>query len=160
MYESTLGTSGIQQLGWATLRCRFTQEEGVGDAPDSFAFDGKRRQLWNVKSFAYGQVNLAPGRLCFIHSHCTISCRGAADCSSVCVCGLVVHGASGLSWVGRDIRMPILFCKLLESLNLSITPRCGLAQLFIRVSGVRVYGTSLVFLGLQAFFSRYVAYQT
>jgi hypothetical protein len=32
MYEVTLGTSGIQQLGWATFDCRFTHEEGVGDS--------------------------------------------------------------------------------------------------------------------------------
>jgi len=26
MYEVTLGTNGIQQLGWATIACRFTNE--------------------------------------------------------------------------------------------------------------------------------------
>ena len=32
MYEVTLATAGIQQLGWATVDCRFTNEEGVGDS--------------------------------------------------------------------------------------------------------------------------------
>jgi hypothetical protein len=31
-----------QQIGWATIHCPFTAEEGVGDAPDSYAVDGKR----------------------------------------------------------------------------------------------------------------------
>lgn len=30
------------QIGWATIHCPFTAEEGVGDAPDSYAIDGKR----------------------------------------------------------------------------------------------------------------------
>lgn len=33
-YEVILHTAGIQQLGWATISCPFTSEEGVGDAPD------------------------------------------------------------------------------------------------------------------------------
>ena len=62
MYEVTLGTAGIQQLGWAAHGSTFTNEgtkisillkccpltpilfaeDGVGDSPDSYAFDGKR----------------------------------------------------------------------------------------------------------------------
>lgn len=37
------------QIGWATIHCPFTAEEGVGDAPDSYAVDGKRlrwAQVW------------------------------------------------------------------------------------------------------------------
>eukprot|EP00898_Chlorokybus_atmophyticus_P004629 jgi/Chlat1/5167/Chrsp33S05151 len=56
MFEVTLGTAGIQQLGWATLRCPFTNEEGVGDAPDSFAYDGKRVKKWHVSCHPYGQA--------------------------------------------------------------------------------------------------------
>jgi hypothetical protein len=52
----TLLTAGIQQLGWATLQCPFRGEEGVGDAPDSYAYDGKRLRKWNVKSGVYGQA--------------------------------------------------------------------------------------------------------
>jgi hypothetical protein len=32
----------LLQIGWATIHCPFTVEEGVGDAPDSYAIDGKR----------------------------------------------------------------------------------------------------------------------
>lgn len=55
MYEATLGTAGIQQLGWATLSCPFTNEEGVGDAADSYAYDGKRVCKWSESHAAYGQ---------------------------------------------------------------------------------------------------------
>ena len=41
MYEVTLGTAGIMQLGWATAGCQFSNEEGVGDSVDSYAYDGK-----------------------------------------------------------------------------------------------------------------------
>ncbi|CAI5943844.1 unnamed protein product [Closterium sp. NIES-65] len=54
-YEATLGSSGIQQIGWATLACPFMAEEGVGDAPDSYAFDGKRVRKWSGWSAQYGQ---------------------------------------------------------------------------------------------------------
>ena len=50
MYEVTLGTGGIMQLGWATHACQFSNEEGVGDSPDSYAFDGKRVRKWNIRS--------------------------------------------------------------------------------------------------------------
>ena len=54
-YEVTLETAGIQQLGWATYVCPFTNEEGVGDAQDSYAYDGKRIRKWNVNCEQYGQ---------------------------------------------------------------------------------------------------------
>ena len=50
LYEVTLGTGGIMQLGWATHACQFSNEEGVGDSPDSYAFDGKRVRKWNIRS--------------------------------------------------------------------------------------------------------------
>eukprot|EP00798_Chlamydomonas_sp_ICE-L_P017558 gene17558-23882_t len=59
-YEAVLHTAGIQQIGWATLHCPFTAEEGVGDAPDSYAYDGKRIRKWNSKCQPYGQP-WAPG---------------------------------------------------------------------------------------------------
>ncbi|GMH14941.1 hypothetical protein Nepgr_016782 [Nepenthes gracilis] len=55
MYEVILVTAGIQQLGWATLSCPFTDRMGVGDAEDSYAFDGKRERKWNEKDEGYGQ---------------------------------------------------------------------------------------------------------
>ncbi|XP_052197848.1 E3 ubiquitin-protein ligase RKP isoform X2 [Diospyros lotus] len=55
MYEVILETSGIQQLGWATLSCQFTHHKGVGDADDSYAYDGKRVRKWNKDFESYGQ---------------------------------------------------------------------------------------------------------
>ncbi|KAH7565886.1 hypothetical protein JRO89_XS08G0031300 [Xanthoceras sorbifolium] len=55
MYEVTLETSGIQQLGWATRSCPFTDHKGVGDADDSYAFDGRRVKKWNKEAELYGQ---------------------------------------------------------------------------------------------------------
>uniref|UniRef100_A0A7I4BXX7 RING-type E3 ubiquitin transferase n=1 Tax=Physcomitrium patens TaxID=3218 RepID=A0A7I4BXX7_PHYPA len=55
MYEATLGTAGIQQLGWATISCPFTNEEGVGDAADSYAYDGRRVRKWSKCHASYGQ---------------------------------------------------------------------------------------------------------
>ncbi|GAB2279360.1 hypothetical protein Dimus_014002 [Dionaea muscipula] len=55
MYEVILETAGIQQLGWATLSCPFTDRMGVGDAENSYAFDGKREKKWNKEDETYGQ---------------------------------------------------------------------------------------------------------
>lgn len=55
MYEVILETSGIQQLGWATVSCPFTDHKGVGDADDSYAFDGRRIKKWNKDAESYGQ---------------------------------------------------------------------------------------------------------
>ncbi|KAK4382985.1 E3 ubiquitin-protein ligase RKP [Sesamum angolense] len=55
MFEVTLETSGIQQLGWATIACPFTDHKGVGDADDSYAYDGKRVSKWNKEAEPYGQ---------------------------------------------------------------------------------------------------------
>ncbi|PKA56782.1 E3 ubiquitin-protein ligase RKP [Apostasia shenzhenica] len=55
MYEVTLETAGIQQLGWATDCSPFTDRKGVGDTDDSYAFDGRRVCKWNKISKAYGQ---------------------------------------------------------------------------------------------------------
>uniref|UniRef100_A0A8C9TBS4 Ring finger protein 123 n=1 Tax=Scleropages formosus TaxID=113540 RepID=A0A8C9TBS4_SCLFO len=43
------------QIGWCTLDCRFNQEEGVGDTPDSYAYDGNRVRKWNVTTTNYGK---------------------------------------------------------------------------------------------------------
>ncbi|KAL9254413.1 E3 ubiquitin-protein ligase RKP-like protein [Drosera capensis] len=55
MYEVILQTAGIQQLGWATRSCPFTDRMGVGDAENSYAFDGRREKKWNKEDEAYGQ---------------------------------------------------------------------------------------------------------
>ncbi|XP_076313486.1 E3 ubiquitin-protein ligase RNF123-like isoform X1 [Tachypleus tridentatus] len=54
-YEVMLGSVGVMQIGWATSGCKFSKEKGVGDTPDSFAFDGSRIQKWNVTSHKYGE---------------------------------------------------------------------------------------------------------
>ncbi|RWS27430.1 E3 ubiquitin-protein ligase RNF123-like protein [Leptotrombidium deliense] len=56
MYEVMLGTKGVMQVGWATNRCRFSQEKGVGDTPDSYAYDGNRVRKWNLNTFRYGDT--------------------------------------------------------------------------------------------------------
>ncbi|XP_042391139.1 E3 ubiquitin-protein ligase RKP isoform X2 [Zingiber officinale] len=55
MYEVTLETSGIQQLGWAIIPCSFTDQKGVGDSDDSYAYDGRRVNKWNKDPVSYGQ---------------------------------------------------------------------------------------------------------
>lgn len=76
MYEVTLETSGVQQLGWATLSCPFTDQKGVGDADDSYSFDGRRVTKWNNDPKPYGQpwavgdvigccINLDAGEISF-----------------------------------------------------------------------------------------------
>ena len=49
-------TDGVQQLGWCTIDCPFTHEEGVGDAPDSYAYDGGRVKRWNCSPHDYGEA--------------------------------------------------------------------------------------------------------
>ncbi|KAK7493950.1 hypothetical protein BaRGS_00014832, partial [Batillaria attramentaria] len=56
VYEVMLGSKGVMQLGWCTLSCRFSQEEGVGDTPDSYAYDGSRLRKWNVRTYKYGEA--------------------------------------------------------------------------------------------------------
>lgn len=79
MYEVTLETAGIQQLGWATRSCNFTREEGVGDSTDSYAYDGRRVRKWSVSWHPYGQpwvvgdvigccINLDKGEISFLRN--------------------------------------------------------------------------------------------
>ncbi|OQR69586.1 E3 ubiquitin-protein ligase RNF123-like, partial [Tropilaelaps mercedesae] len=58
-YEVSLGSKGVMQVGWATAKCEFNDEQGVGDTPDSFAYDGARIRKWNVSNMKYGQCWLA-----------------------------------------------------------------------------------------------------
>uniref|UniRef100_A0A8C4QLI2 E3 ubiquitin-protein ligase RNF123 n=1 Tax=Eptatretus burgeri TaxID=7764 RepID=A0A8C4QLI2_EPTBU len=55
MYEVMLSSQGLMQIGWCTLECRFNQEEGVGDTPNSYAYDGSRVRKWNVTTTNYGK---------------------------------------------------------------------------------------------------------
>ena len=56
MYEVMLGTKGVMQVGWATHKCRFSQEKGVGDTRDSYAYDGNRVRKWNLTTYKYGDT--------------------------------------------------------------------------------------------------------
>eukprot|EP00727_Mastigamoeba_balamuthi_P004538 m51a1_g14082 hypothetical protein (1074) ;mRNA; r:2004-6570 len=53
MYEVVLGTAGVMQIGWAAV-APFNIEMGIGDFPDTYAYDGKRLQKWSVHSAPYG----------------------------------------------------------------------------------------------------------
>ncbi|KAF9896818.1 RING finger and SPRY domain-containing protein 1, partial [Lobosporangium transversale] len=56
-YEVTLVTAGIMQLGWATIHCHFSPEEGTGIGDDifGFAYDGCRNLIWaDASSETYG----------------------------------------------------------------------------------------------------------
>lgn len=55
-YELMLGTKGVMQVGWSTLGCKFSEEKGVGDTQDSYAYDGNRQRKWNVATFKYGAM--------------------------------------------------------------------------------------------------------
>ncbi|XP_068246013.1 E3 ubiquitin-protein ligase RNF123-like [Palaemon carinicauda] len=55
-YELMLGTKGVMQVGWATMNCQFSKEKGVGDTPDSYAYDGNRQRKWNVATYKYGAM--------------------------------------------------------------------------------------------------------
>ncbi|XP_064604806.1 LOW QUALITY PROTEIN: E3 ubiquitin-protein ligase RNF123-like [Liolophura sinensis] len=69
LYEVMLGSKGVMQLGWCTLQCKFSQEEGVGDTVDSYAYDGSRLRKWNVRTRKYGE-----SWLCGDVISCAIDC--------------------------------------------------------------------------------------
>ena len=71
-YEVVLRSHGILQLGWCQRDTPFTVNNGVGDAPDSYAYDGKRMKRWSVRARTYGRpwaagdvigccIDLSPG---------------------------------------------------------------------------------------------------
>ena len=39
-------------------------QEGVGDTPDSYAYDGNRVRKWNVTTTNYGKVGLCTTSVC------------------------------------------------------------------------------------------------
>ncbi|XP_052781635.1 E3 ubiquitin-protein ligase RNF123-like [Mya arenaria] len=56
MFEVMLGSKGVMQVGWCTVRCKFSLEEGVGDTPDSYSYDGNRQRKWNKTTQKYGEM--------------------------------------------------------------------------------------------------------
>lgn len=56
MYEVSLLTQGIIQMGWTVIDAIFTLQEGVGDSPGSYAYDGNRRKKWHLQHSDYGET--------------------------------------------------------------------------------------------------------
>lgn len=54
-YEVTLLTDGLMQIGWCSINTSFTSENGVGDSPSSYAYDGYRQKKWNLDSSKFGE---------------------------------------------------------------------------------------------------------
>ncbi|XP_068638077.1 E3 ubiquitin-protein ligase RKP-like [Aristolochia californica] len=150
MYEVILETSGIQQLGWATNSCPFTDRKGVGDAENSYAFDGRRVSKWNKEAEAYGQpwvvgdvigccINLDTDEILFYRNG--VSLGVAFDKVRKMAPGFGYYPAISLSqgercdinFGGHSFRYPIEgYCplELLPSQNLSVV--C-LLQCFLRL---------------------------
>ncbi|XP_060567835.1 E3 ubiquitin-protein ligase RNF123-like [Ruditapes philippinarum] len=74
-YEVMLGSKGVMQIGWCTIKCKFSQEEGVGDTEDSYAYDGSRQRKWNKTTQKYGEAWCTGDVIT-----CTIDC----DTGSIC----------------------------------------------------------------------------
>lgn len=91
-YEVLISSQGLMQIGWCTLNCRFNQEEGVGDTPDSYAYDGNRVRKWNVTTTNYGK-SWAAGDI--------VSCLMDLDEGSITFC---LNGQS-LGTAFTDIKM-------------------------------------------------------
>ncbi|KAG0226796.1 RING finger and SPRY domain-containing protein 1 [Mortierella sp. GBA43] len=56
-YEVTLVTAGVMLLGWASIHCQFSPDDGVGIGDDifGFAYDGCRNLMWtDGESVSYG----------------------------------------------------------------------------------------------------------
>lgn len=57
VYECTVGTIKLAQIGWCQLNTRATIEQGVGDDNTSFAFDGYRMVYWHAEAKStYGRL--------------------------------------------------------------------------------------------------------
>lgn len=59
--KGSLATRGIL-CAWSGLSLLFHTlvQEGVGDTPDSYAYDGNRVRKWNVTTTNYGKVSSCP----------------------------------------------------------------------------------------------------
>ncbi len=54
-YEVQIMTSGVMQIGWASLATVFRSTDGVGDDPTSYGLDGARKLKWNGGSTEWGK---------------------------------------------------------------------------------------------------------
>jgi hypothetical protein len=55
-FEVMLKTSGLMQIGWCSLQTTFSSQNGVGDDPSSYAYDGMRVKKWNRDNLGYGEA--------------------------------------------------------------------------------------------------------
>ena len=72
VYEVMLGSKGLMQIGWCTTQCTFSPQEGVGDTPNSYAYDGNRTRKWNMNTQKYGEAWSSGDVI-----SCTIDCDDA-----------------------------------------------------------------------------------
>ncbi|XP_060863040.1 E3 ubiquitin-protein ligase RNF123-like [Metopolophium dirhodum] len=49
-YEVQLNSNGPMRIGWATQKCTFTDELGVGETENSYGFDGYRLEKWSMSN--------------------------------------------------------------------------------------------------------------
>ncbi|KAL4226861.1 hypothetical protein ACF0H5_014840 [Mactra antiquata] len=75
MFEVMLGSKGVMQVGWCTIKCKFSQEEGVGDTENSYAYDGSRQRKWNKTTQKYGDAWCTGDVIT-----CTIDCEEGSMC--------------------------------------------------------------------------------
>lgn len=63
LLKGALAVRGIPHA-WSVLSLLFDTlvQEGVGDTPDSYAYDGNRVRKWNVTTTNYGKVSSRPPR--------------------------------------------------------------------------------------------------
>ncbi|XP_060645573.1 E3 ubiquitin-protein ligase RNF123 [Drosophila nasuta] len=54
MYEISLHTKGVMQIGWACGSCTFNENSGVGDTKYSYGYDGSKQQVWHISTKKYG----------------------------------------------------------------------------------------------------------
>ena len=54
-YEVTLLSDGLMQIGWCSRNTSFNHSNGVGDSPNSYAYDGYRVEKWNLDHSNFGQ---------------------------------------------------------------------------------------------------------
>lgn len=56
IYEVTLNTNKLSQIGWCQLKTEFNSQNGVGDDLTSYAFDGYRNCIWHRDRKNYGEL--------------------------------------------------------------------------------------------------------
>ncbi|XP_063797519.1 E3 ubiquitin-protein ligase RNF123 [Pseudophryne corroboree] len=129
LYEVLISSQGLMQIGWCTLSCRFNQEEGVGDTPDSYAYDGNRVRKWNVTTTNYGK-SWAAGDI--------VSCLIDLDEGSISFCLNGVSLGTAFSDISRGSGMAY-FPAISLSFKESVAFNFGSRPLRYPVEGFRPF---------------------